>query len=609
MLAVAICSPAALAAAGEGFDLAAYRVRVATDRAAGIEEGRHLLASGAFAHDVESRRLVLWYMGGAAIGDGDDQALAAVLADLDALFQQQSDGVAGSYAGFLRAAENIESGRDAEGLIQALEAANLATAQESTALRITAAGELCRDFSTAGQAARALPHCQRHTRLVRETGDLAALGRAEYLEASALRQADQWDDAIVSWQRARQHFREAGLDGLAARTAGSLATDLVHQGRYEEARAMAREALVEARKTGSAISIVYALRVLAEAQLGLEQLDEARTSIEEAIALDVAEQRPGLAASLLQLQADMRHALGEDSDEVEALRARAQELKPGLDQQSEEAHTELSLLEARYREREQELRIRALENENRERELALDRVLLEAERRQVQLSHQRQLIGLGSLIGILLLGGLFVLVKLLRAQRRLARVLRIQATHDALTGLPNRRALDDAVGELLADPATGSREHVLMVIDVDHFKAINDHYGHPFGDTVLVAIAHRLTAVLDGCAQLARVGGEEFVALCPDRDLSAGLELAEELLAAVAALELHHQGRHVPVTISIGLAKYAAAMPGFAAWLGAADAALYRAKQAGRNRVALSDDDQDPQPAPVRPPGQGVQMD
>lgn len=568
------------------FDLAQYRLRVATDRAAGLEEGRQVLRDGVFDDDPVSERMLLWYMGGAAVGSADDVALDEIATRLDSLAQQHADQMAMSYAGFLRGMRLIDTGEVHAGLVIVLEAANRIATHEDAAMRITAAGELCRAYVFAGLPAQAREHCRRHTRLVQGSGDGAALARAEYLEASALSHSGASEEAITHWQSARARFLSNGLEGLAARTAGALAADLVAVRRYDEALAMANEALAAAQAADSAISIAIARGVVAEALVGLERFAEAGEEVEQAIALAEPLRQSLLLGSLLRTQASVLLATGGDPMLAQVLQERAIAL---TEVSSEPARQdEISTLELQFREREQQLRIRELEHENRASELALEQAQVETDRKELALSHQRTLIWFGGVVGLLLLIGLVVLGRLLRAQRRLAQAMRAQAYRDALTGIPNRRALLEAAQALMATPDATQRGHALLVVDVDHFKAINDRHGHPFGDTVLAAIARQLQSAVLPHGLVARLGGEEFVLLCPDRGEAEARLLAENVRRDVGELVLIDNGERVPTAISIGGAILDPAMADFPAWIRAADAALYRAKTGGRNRVEFA---------------------
>lgn len=159
---------------------------------------------------------------------------------------------------------------------------------------------------------------------------------------------------------------------------------------------------------------------------------------------------------------------------------------------------------------------------------------------------------------------------------------------DPLTGLYNRRAfLELAQGHFQA-ALRSARPMCALMLDVDHFKAINDRFGHDVGDLALSEVGQLLQRSCRAADLLARWGGEEFLLLLPDTRQDEGLQLAERIRLAVSQLSVCHRGEPVLLTASLGLATLA---PGrdLAALVGAADAALYAAKQAGRNRVALAD--------------------
>jgi diguanylate cyclase (GGDEF)-like protein len=174
-------------------------------------------------------------------------------------------------------------------------------------------------------------------------------------------------------------------------------------------------------------------------------------------------------------------------------------------------------------------------------------------------------------------------------QRVLNRRLQQLSTTDALTGLLNRRAAAGKIQALAsAHEGTVQRRHVILLIDIDHFKQLNDRAGHAAGDLVLVEVARRLGTCCRPDDVVARWGGEEFLIVLPATRGLDPLELAERLRARVEALQVadRHQPP-IPVTLSVGIATLAAGESG-AGWLKRADEALYRAKDAGRNccRVA-----------------------
>lgn len=159
---------------------------------------------------------------------------------------------------------------------------------------------------------------------------------------------------------------------------------------------------------------------------------------------------------------------------------------------------------------------------------------------------------------------------------------------DALTGLPNRRRFNDALQSEWVRALRSQRPLGLAMIDIDHFKLYNDHYGHQGGDACLQLVADAMSAELRATDLLARYGGEEFVLLLPDTEPDGACLVAERLRAAVHALaEPHLRSPLGAVTISVGIASAVPSPETDAAGLvGAADAALYASKRAGRNRVA-----------------------
>ena len=182
-------------------------------------------------------------------------------------------------------------------------------------------------------------------------------------------------------------------------------------------------------------------------------------------------------------------------------------------------------------------------------------------------------------------------------------VAEIRAATDGLTGLPNKRAVTDALKRTFAQATTTKAPLALLLLDLDHFKQVNDQYGHAGGDQVLAGVGAALRSVLRARDFAGRNGGEEFAVLLPDTDIAAALEIAERVRATIAEVTL--PGTDVPVTVSIGVAGF----PGHASTLDRlerlADAALYVAKRRGRNRVELAEsaaaDDLPDQPGPDQP--------
>jgi diguanylate cyclase len=165
-------------------------------------------------------------------------------------------------------------------------------------------------------------------------------------------------------------------------------------------------------------------------------------------------------------------------------------------------------------------------------------------------------------------------------------VQRQKALIDPLTGLPNRAAWSERLEHEIKQWQQHGNTLSLAMLDLDHFKRINDNYGHLAGDKVLKIIATVLRKRLRGSDFIARFGGEEFVLLMPATPPAVGAKLLETLRAAIEACPFHFKGERVTITISMGLATFRAGEHSDLV-LKRADQALYRAKNAGRNRVEL----------------------
>ena len=164
-----------------------------------------------------------------------------------------------------------------------------------------------------------------------------------------------------------------------------------------------------------------------------------------------------------------------------------------------------------------------------------------------------------------------------------------EAMLDSLTGLKNRRGFERAVEELQRDPP-GLAGSALLVADIDHFKVVNDTYGHLLGDKVIRAVAHVLRSSIKGRDVAARLGGEEFAVLLPQTTLKGAAAVAEQIRGTVAQGRICRPDGNESigqVTLSLGVAV-AVAGDSLEALLERADAAMYAAKRAGRNQISLA---------------------
>jgi two-component system cell cycle response regulator len=158
-------------------------------------------------------------------------------------------------------------------------------------------------------------------------------------------------------------------------------------------------------------------------------------------------------------------------------------------------------------------------------------------------------------------------------------------TLDGLTQLHNRRAFQEALEREFARSTRYGHPFCLVMFDLDHFKRINDVHGHLAGDDVLRRVAGLVSTKVRTNDFVARVGGEEFAVILPEADRMGGVALAEKLRRMIQGERFEHEGKHVPVTISLGVAEFSASLASSADLYKAADERLYEAKRSGRNLV------------------------
>lgn len=219
---------------------------------------------------------------------------------------------------------------------------------------------------------------------------------------------------------------------------------------------------------------------------------------------------------------------------------------------------------------------RELEN----RKLAADKALKEQQLATLERVRGWQWLAI-LLAGVLLLLMLWLAWRQLRRSRHLHRL----ALTDALTGISNRRHIEYMLGEAVDEARRSQQELAVIMLDIDHFKRVNDSHGHPAGDQALEQLVRVCLGALRQHDRLGRMGGEEFLVVLPDTDLEGGLQVAERLRACVAAARPVVDGVELQLSISLGVAQLRPTESGAASLVRRADAALYHAKDNGRNRV------------------------
>jgi diguanylate cyclase (GGDEF)-like protein len=202
-----------------------------------------------------------------------------------------------------------------------------------------------------------------------------------------------------------------------------------------------------------------------------------------------------------------------------------------------------------------------------------------------------------SMVSFTLMGFSFIGMYVAETKRRLHEETRL----DSLTGLHNRRAFEEMVQREVQIAVRENTPLTLLMMDLDHFKQLNDTWGHALGDRALRTFGGVLLTVTGSGDAVARLGGEEFAILLPGRSARSALSLAERLRATVEGLRLSEGDELIRFTVSVGLSSLHQGELTFESMLRRADRALYKVKRTGRNRVLLSDTD-----ASAIPPSRSV---
>jgi diguanylate cyclase (GGDEF)-like protein len=398
-------------------------------------------------------------------------------------------------------------------------------------------------------------------------------------------------DRVIAEQAKREalnYARLASADALAALALGNYADFHLKQGNFAQALKLAQEGLALARTTQDTESELLARHNAGIAKIGLSRVEEGRREVKQVISLE--EQRgAGTSVSLgwQELGSALERA-GDMSGAVEAL------------------HSYRQLIDQALREDTRKAVLEAQENYDDERR-AKDAALLNSDSRlktEQLRAHDLQLKLWAALTGcIVLLAALLGLAyqRIRKTNRALAHsnaALKVQGERDPLTGLANRRHFQAAI-KRLADK--GKFNGTVFLIDIDHFKRINDVHGHAAGDSVLVEVAQRLRATLREEDLVVRWGGEEFLIVVAARNASSGAgpeaasevasagPLAQRLLDQITRPAIAHGRERLTVTASIGFASFPLAphelVVNWERAIDLVDTAMYLAKAHGRNRA------------------------
>jgi diguanylate cyclase (GGDEF)-like protein len=402
-------------------------------------------------------------------------------------------------------------------------------------------------------------------------GDLIQQADAVRNRASLLLRSADPAAALEPAEQALALYKKLADAYGRASAMSDLAMALSARGEHARAAATAAQAVHAMRSIDEGDSLSLALRDQARVLLAAGRADEARPLVESVRQRAAASTDQRLKLNDAQLRRQLHALLGQWRDAYAA------------------AAQELDLQRARTA----ELQARQLAVQRGRMEVQQVAAALARERRQAE-SQRAALVkaeNTGRLQTLLLVLGVAVIAvtvwALLRVSRRNRQSMLLAQT-DALTGLPNRRQLAIAGAQRLADCRRRGLAFSAVMIDIDHFKQVNDRHGHATGDAVLRSVGHALQTQMRGGDLVARYGGEEFSVLLPGSRLEAAQRIAERLRIMVCELAGEDMGLDRGITISLGVAQ-ARGGEDLDALLSRADRALYAAKHGGRNRVVADE--------------------
>ena len=500
---------------------------------------------------------------------------------------EQKPGGAGAeaYALLAEATLEFQDGRHPAALEAALQAGDQLRDAEEPLLRLRGASGLCEVLTDTGHADRAEGDCTRAEALADTVGLAYERARVQNLRLAQRFFQGRFEEAVAHGERAQALAQEAGLATFASLMDDNLARLLLELGRAEEALQRSRRALAAEEASGRREHAALSHANVARALMQLGRLQEAVTAAERSVAEGRDLLSDAVLGSSLPVLIDALEAAGQSAGALAASREYVEWLEGHSTARTLQA---LAELEARYAAAEREREIEALRQQGLIKALELKASRAEFERSQESLQRQR----LAS--GFVLLGALSVLVvaallwRLLRQQRAQAAELARLACTDPLTGLDNRRALFERFERVCREPASESAQPGLLVLDLDHFKRINDRYGHPVGDAVLRDLAELLRRESPAAARVARIGGEEFAVLLDDDSLASARALAERILQSAREYRSNQvEAQGLRLSLSAGLALRREGETPEQLYR-RADQALYRAKEAGRDRLVVA---------------------
>lgn len=395
-------------------------------------------------------------------------------------------------------------------------------------------------------------------------------------------------EGLAAFETALATAERAGLVAMEGAILGNIADHYLRSQEYVKAEAAARRALVKSVQVNDTSSVLMAKANLGFALGGQGKLDAALPFIREVIAALRSSNSLGDLVSMLDETSRMFETAGRSQEALQFVRDQQTVQKSLLASERDQA---VAALQEKFEADRRQRQIDQLARDNQVKDTV------------ISTKRQEQLVIAGA-AALLLVAGVFVYVQYRRARRANAELARLNvqleyhATRDPLTGLFNRRVFTERMQRRAGLPEAERRQQrgsgidVLTIIDIDHFKSINDRWGHAVGDRTLVEVARRLTEAVRTSDMVLRWGGEEFLVFAPGVPPDQVDGMVERLLASVATLPVDCGDMQVPVKISAGtvpmpFCDFPETQFSWEKAVQLADMALYHAKTHGRNRAVV----------------------
>ena len=377
----------------------------------------------------------------------------------------------------------------------------------------------------------------------------------------------EYDKALPLMVEAERYYEAQQQDGVLAWSRIELATILLKQGKTAQAMAKLEQAatLLHRGEGADSVTLGHWHIVMATVQDAMGKPAEALRHLDEAEPIFAREQNLRFLAWVHEVRARVLERQGRVGEALASLKAFVQ-TRHALDQRLREQRA----LQMRF---EFDLARKELENQT----LRAQQQLQAEKFKQLQERRYWQFLVVALL---LLVMGILVI-----HQRGRTRKMQRLAMTDELTGIHNRRQIQAKGRKWFAQARASGKPLCVLLLDIDHFKRVNDRLGHQVGDRVLTAVAQCIEEQVRSLDRVGRNGGEEFLVLLPDTGLEEAAEVAERVRLAVSRLVIEGVPADHPIHVSIGCAEYRAEDDNLGELIRRADEAMYAAKLAGRNRV------------------------